>query len=106
MIFDMNRAQLLSAPLVGKIGPQGTLQGTGDYGDGTGDMLWHRGDGALLMFEINNNQVQKAAIVGSVGTEWQIAGSGDFNADHKSDILWQRPSDGALMIFDMNGAQL
>jgi hypothetical protein len=34
---------------------------------------------------------------------WQIAGTGDFNQDGHIDILWRRYSDGADMIWYMDG---
>ena len=37
-------------------------------------------------------------------TSWSVVKTGDFNSDGKSDILWRRPSDGAVVMWLMDEA--
>jgi hypothetical protein len=39
------------------------------------------------------------------GPAWQVHGTGDFNADGKSDILWQN-TDGTSAVWLMDGTSL
>jgi hypothetical protein len=38
-----------------------------------------------------------------VPAEWKIAATGDFDGDGKADLLWQRPADGALYLWLLDG---
>ena len=44
--------------------------------------------------------------VGQLGTEWENVGVGDVNGDGRADILFRRTTDGAILGFLMNGAQV
>src|SRR5947208_14141355 len=44
------------------------------------------------------------AIAGnSFGTDFNVVTAGDFNGDGKSDLVWQRPSDGLVELQFLNG---
>jgi hypothetical protein len=55
---------------------------------------------------MNGTQVLSAPIFGQLGPEWLDAGVGDFNGDGRSDILYRRSTDGALLMLLMNGARV
>src|SRR6185437_8370512 len=61
--------------------------------------------GVPLIDFMSNGTVASSATLPSPTIAWHIAGSGDFNADNKSDILWQN-ANGTPMIWTMNGSSV
>ncbi len=81
--------------------------GVGDFtGNGIDDLVWSRQSDGLVEVQLLNG----AAAVGggtiannpfSLG--WSVVGIGDFLGNGKSDLVWQRTSDGLVEIQYMNG---
>ena len=104
--WAMSGSTLTSAAIVGAVGAEWLLAGTGDFtGDGRDDVLWRNSQTGMAAFW-NNGSWQSAAFVGTVPLEWSIAGIGDFNFDGRDDILWRNATDGSVAIWRMNGATL
>jgi hypothetical protein len=75
----------------------------GDYdGDGKGDLLWQRTDGAISIWLMNGTTIKSQSQFGPYAGWSFFSGNSDFNGDGKSDIIWQR-TDGAISIWLMNG---
>jgi hypothetical protein len=80
-----------SVSLLGTIGADWQIDGTGDFNnDGTSDILMHRDSSSgVRTFEvltIQNNATQSATIIAQVGTNISLDGIGDFNGDGTSDL--------------------
>ena len=52
---------------------------------------------------VDDGAVIGGGSVASLPANWHIAGTGDFNADGRSDILWQNASTGECSLWLMNG---
>ena len=78
----------------------------GDFnGDSISDILWQNSNGQAASWELNGTSLIAggSAVVGpNPGPSWTEIGTGDFNADSRSDILWQNAS-GQAAIWEMNG---
>ncbi len=92
---------------MGATAPGGwTVVGTGDIDlDGTADMMWFRpSDGAMAYWFLNPDGTRKAA--GNMGATapggWTVVGTGDINGDGVTDMMWFRPSDGAMSYWLLN----
>jgi hypothetical protein len=75
-------------------------------GDGKSDLLWRRPTDGLveIQFLNGNNAAGGGTIAGNpFGADFNVVGAGDFNGDGKSDLVWQRPSDGLVEIQFLNG---
>ena len=81
--------------------------GSGDFdGDHKTDLVWKRKSDGLLEIQLLNGNVSAGGGIISnnpFDASWHIFGSGDFNGDGKSDLIWQRNSDGLLEIQFLNG---
>jgi hypothetical protein len=84
--------------------------GTGDFtGDGHSDLLWQRPSDGLV--EIQFIDQNGTAVIGGgqiinnafTNTDFRVVGVGDFNGDGKSDLVWQRPSDGLVEVQLLDG---
>lgn len=87
--------------------PAWLVEATGDFNsDGKSDFLWRNAnDGSLrawLMDGVARTDEVDISPPSISEPGWEIAGTGDFNADQKSDILWQK-DDGSLQVWYMNG---
>jgi hypothetical protein len=80
----------------------------GDFdGDGKADFLWQqKSTPALAAWYMNGITKVGNTATGSQTTDpdpnWKIVGLADFDVDGKTDFLWQRQSDGALVVWFMN----
>src|SRR5215475_5326996 len=61
--------------------------------------------GVFLIDDVNGSQVITHTL-GAVGDEWRFLGPGDFNHDGSSDLLWQRSSDGLLIVHNVQNNQV
>jgi len=66
---------------------------TGDFnGDGKDDILWRADDGTVTdwLGQANGGIASNGAnFTMNASSDWHIVGTGDFNADGKTDVLWQ-----------------
>jgi hypothetical protein len=110
--MDGNGGNIAAKSGVGSVGPNSGWQvaGVGDFnGDYMNDLLWlNSGNGAVALWEMNGSQVILSAAVSNVGPNsgWQVAGLADFYGDGNEDILWINPSNGAVALWELNGAQV
>jgi len=113
-LWPMNGGALLSP-----LGDLGLVAGwtptIGDFnGDGMADILWQKNsDGHVnLWLSVNgsNTLTSTTTLSYTVIDLGFVAGwtpvVGDFNGDGKSDILWQKASDGHVSLWFMNGGAL
>jgi peptidyl-Asp metalloendopeptidase len=88
-------------------GPDWSVVAAGDFnGDGKSDLVWHRASDGLteIQFLNGNNGVGGGLILNSpFDKNWNVVAAGDFNGDGKSDLVWQRQSDGLVEIQLLNG---
>lgn len=79
----------------------------GDYnGDAYSDLLLQNVWSARVVAWLMQGDVKLAAAVVTpdvASTAWAVKAGGDFDADRKSDLLWQNSSSGTLVIWMMNG---
>jgi hypothetical protein len=79
------------------------INSDGDYdGDGKGDLLWQRTDGAISIWLMNGTTIKSQSQFGPYAGWSFFSGNSDFNGDGKSDLVWLR-SDGAISLWLMNG---
>jgi len=91
-----------SASVLGGVGLEWSVGGTGDFnGDGRDDILWRSTGGLLSFWEGADSTLGR--FVASVPTQWNVAGIGDFNFDGRDDFLW-RSATGDVAVWTMNGA--
>jgi Ca2+-binding RTX toxin-like protein len=101
--WSMLGAAQTGGAVVGNVGAEWTISGTGDFSaDGRDDILWRRDDG--LVFIWNDASSTAGVFVASAGTAWDIAGVGDFNFDGRDDFLWRNDATGQVAVWTMNGA--
>ena len=83
---------------------------TGDFNaDGKRDILWQHTDRTLAVWLMNGTSLIDArALTPSqvVSADWRIVGTGDFNADGRTDIVWQNQANGLLAVWFMNGSTM
>jgi hypothetical protein len=90
-------------------------------GDGQAEALWqNQRSGDVCSWSFKNGAFQYAenildgAKIISAGIQrrligppsWQVAGVGDFNADGKTDVLWQNPQTNETELWEMNGTTI
>jgi len=101
--WAMNGTAQAGSTLVGSVGNDWSIQGTGDFsGDGRDDILWQRNDGLVYLW--NNASSAGAVFVAAASTAWDIQGVGDFNFDGRDDFLWRNPTSGQVAIWTLNGS--
>ena len=96
---------------VGNIGASSGWEvgGGGDFDqDGSLDILWHhptRGTVAIW-FLSGSRYAGRSTTVGNIGasTGWKVGGLGDFDKDGNVDLVWLRPSQGAVALWMMSGS--
>jgi hypothetical protein len=94
--------------VVGQGGPPAPV--ANDFNnDGLTDIVFQNPDGFVGVWYMNGNQDLKSAstfVPDNVGDpRWHIVGTGDFNADNKTDLLYQH-DDGSLAVWFMDGKTL
>ncbi|MEZ5957198.1 MAG: FG-GAP-like repeat-containing protein [Hyphomonadaceae bacterium] len=103
--WAMNGTAQSGSTLLGNVGLNWSIQGTGDFsGDGRDDILWQRNDGLVYLW--NNASIGSAVFVAAASTAWDIQGVGDFNFDGRDDFLWRNPTTGQVAIWTMNGSSV
>jgi probable HAF family extracellular repeat protein len=87
-----------------------TVAAAGDFnGDGTSDLAWRRqSDGLLETQFLNGSTSLGGGVVANnpFDKSWNVVAKGDFNGDGKTDLVWQRPSDGLVEIELLNGTSV
>src|SRR6185312_13264970 len=85
-----------------------SIVGIGDFlGNGRDDLVWQRASDGLTEFQFLDGTTSVGG--GQLSYDpfglggWKIVGNADFTGDGKSDLVWQRPSDGLVEIQFMNG---
>jgi hypothetical protein len=80
---------------------------SGDFnGDGSSDLVYrHAGDGQMAVQLLNGAIGIGGGVIANnpFGADWTVVGAGDFNGDGKTDLAWQRNSDGLLEVQLLNG---
>jgi hypothetical protein len=79
---------VVGSALLGQIGNEWDFLDGGDFDhNNTGDLLWQRDDGTLLVHNINNNQVTNAQVVETLAADTQRAGIDDYTGDGTDDLV-------------------
>jgi hypothetical protein len=87
---------------------------TGDFnGDAASDvLLQNQSTGATQIMFLNTSSTDPVGTVASTsavttpGAAWKAIGAGDFNADGKSDIVWQNATTKQVQVYLMDGASV
>jgi hypothetical protein len=53
---------------------------------------------------MNGTQYVSSTLLNQASTVWQVVGAADFHGNGHTDLLWQHPLTGDLMIWEMNGS--
>ena len=107
----LNPADFAPPPTTPPVTPPPTTPNVVSYGSGhfggdhTAGFLLRRADGTLQINDIKANQLD-GHMLGGLGTDWRFIAVGDFNGNHVSDLLWQRDSDGMLLIHSIDSNQV
>ena len=78
-------------------------------GDSKPDIVWqHETEGWVAVWLMNGLNLMEARLLtpGRVGLEWRMVGAADFNADGRSDLVWQNQRTGLMTVWLMNGPVL
>ncbi|MEO6003566.1 MAG: immunoglobulin domain-containing protein [Opitutus sp.] len=115
-VWLMNGTALGSSGLVSSRGLSWQVTATGDYnGDGGSDLVWtSTGTGERQIWLMNGTSNASSTSLGITSLDWAlgraVAATGhtaaDFNADGKSDLLWQNTANGDAYLWLMNGTTL
>ncbi len=99
----------LSMPTNNSFGATWNIAAIGDFDDsGRSSLLWRRqSDGLAEIQFLNGSQGIGGGVITNnpFDLSWNIVATGDLNGDSKSDLVWQRASDGTTEIQFLNGAQ-
>ena len=91
------------------------LKGAGDFNnDGKSDVLFQNAnDGSLMIWELNgagtygvHDTVRSGGAVATPGKDWVVKDVGDYNADGKSDVMFQQTSTGAVYTWELDGTNV
>ena len=87
------------------------IVGIGDFNaDSKPDLVWqNQSNGSIGVWFMDGINLMGATNFspGQVpDTTWKIVGVGDFNADSKSDLVWQNQSNGSIGVWFMDGINL
>jgi hypothetical protein len=107
-IWLMNGTTYTSSVSLGFVPPAWSIAASGDFtGDGKPDLVWQNhstGQRAIWVMNGTTTGIGRSVNLGTVPTQWRIVGAGDFNADAKTDLLWQDNKTGQRVVWLMNGA--
>ena len=105
-------ADLLGSGWVGVAGVDFQVKGVGDFNnDGKSDLLFQNAkDGSLYIWELDGlgaHVADGAVTLGGAtvvpGKDWVVKDVGDYNADGKSDVMFQNAASGAVYTWELNG---
>lgn len=86
------------------------LAAVGDLNsDGHDDLLFQHTNGDLAVWFLIRTTLSSARLLNPRtpgDARWRLAGAADFNRDGEMDLLFQHAADGALAVWQMNGANL
>jgi outer membrane protein assembly factor BamB len=94
-----------------QMSPTWRVTGQGDFNhDAKADLLWrHQGSGEIVVWHMDRERVASGTFTTPAALsdlEWRIVGTGDFNADGRTDILWQHIRSGQVVVWFMDGTTL
>jgi hypothetical protein len=108
----MNGIQASSATSIGTVNAAGGWHfvETGDFGaDGKSDLLFlNDSNHGIAIWQMNGTQVASAAQIGTINAAggWAYKDLGDFNADGKSDLLFESNTSHGVAVWEMDGLQV
>jgi hypothetical protein len=83
------------------------IKATGDFnGDGKSDLVWTHNSDSIVEIQLfsGTTPIGGGLIANNpFSLGWNLVAAADFNGDGKSDLLWQRQSDGATEVQFLNG---
>jgi glucose/arabinose dehydrogenase len=111
-VWQMNGTQATSATPIGTINAADGwhFTATGDFGgDSKSDLLFlNDSNHGVAIWQMNGTQVASAAQIGTINAAdgWSYKDLGDFNADGKTDLLFENSTNHGVAVWEMNGLQV
>ena len=84
----------------GEVGDRGVPR---DFnGDGTADLIVRRGD-TLRLWVMDGSHVASVLLLPDAPASSDLVGTGDYDGNRTSDLLWEDPRSGQLVLWLLNG---